>query len=89
MVPLPGELKVDAAVLQALPVEPAREPCLAQQPYAAVLQHPGPLPRLAVGAAADLHVQRVDAALREKVGEQQPSRAGPDDANLCPHAQNG
>ena len=55
MLPLPGELEVDAAVLQALPVQPAGQAGLAEQGHAAVLEQPGPLPRLAVAAAAVLH----------------------------------
>ncbi len=85
MVPLAGELQVDAAVLESLPVEPVRQASLAQQPDAAVLDHARALPGLAVGAAAYLHDHRVDAAEREQMGQQQPSRAGPDDAYLRAH----
>ena len=89
MVPLPGELQVDAAVFEALAVQPAGQPGLAEQPDGAVLQYPGALPRLAVGPAADLHDHRVDAAQREQVRQQQPGRAGADDAYLGARACRG
>ena len=74
MVPLPAELEVDPAVLQALGVQPGAGPGRAQQVGAALLQHPGPLPGLAVGPAAQLDDHRVDAAQRQQVRQQQ---AGP------------
>ena len=54
---------------------------------AAVLEQPGPLPRLAVGPAADLDQHRVDAAQREQMRQQQPGRAGLDDAYLGARAR--
>jgi len=42
----------------------------------------GPLPRLAVGPAAVLHHDGVDAAQGQQVGKQQAGRAGPDDSDL-------
>ena len=80
--PPPGELQVDAAVLEALPVQPGGQPGLAEQGHAARLEQPGPLPRLAVAPAAVLHQHGVDAAQRQQMGQQQPGRAGPDDAYL-------
>ena len=45
-------------------------------------EQPSPLPRLAVGPAAVLDHDRVDAPQGEQVGKQQAGRAGSDDADL-------
>ena len=86
MVPLPGELQVDAAVLEALAIQPVGQPGGAQQPNRAVLQQAGPLPGLAVGAAAILHHHGVDPGQGEQAGQQQPGRPRPDDADLSAFA---
>ena len=87
MVPLAGELEVDPAVLQALAVQAAGQPGLAEQRDAAVLQHAGPLAGLAVGPAAVFDQDRVDAAQRQQVGQQQAGRPGPDDPDLGARAR--
>ncbi len=74
VVPLARELQVDAAVLEALGVHPLAQADRAEQLDGAGLQQPGPLPGLAVGPAAVLHHDRVDAAQRQQVRQQQ---AGP------------
>jgi len=83
VVPFPGELQVDPAVLQALGVEPLAQAGRAEQLDGARLEQPRPLPRLAVGAAAGLHDDRLDAAQGKQVGQQEAGRAGADDADLC------
>src|SRR5579859_2437221 len=85
VVALAGELQVDAAVLEALAVEATGQARLAEQPDAAVLEDARALPGLAIGAAADLHDHRLDAAERQEVRQQQPRRAGADDAYLRAH----
>ena len=50
-----------------------------------MLDHPGPLPRLEIRAAADLYDHGIDAAESEQVRQQQPGRACPDDAYLRAH----
>jgi hypothetical protein len=82
VVPLPLELEVDPAVLEALGVHPGAQADRAEQLDRAGLEQPGPLPGLAVGPAAVLHHDRVDPAQRQQVGEQQARRAGPDDRDL-------
>ena len=72
------ELQVDAAVLEALAVQPARQACLAQDVHAAGLrEYARPLPGLAVGPAAVLHQHRVHAVQREQVRQQQPGLGRP------------
>src|SRR5215468_3446772 len=85
MVPLAGELQVDAAVLKPLPIEPVGQPSLAQQPHATILDHAGPLPRLTVSPAADLDHDGVHPAKRKQMRQQQPGRARPDNAYLRAH----
>src|SRR5262249_25081764 len=85
MVPLTGELQVDAAVLEPLAIEPVGESGLAEQPHAPVLDPPGPLPRRAVGTAADLDHDGIDSAERKQMRQQQPGRACPDNAYLRAH----
>jgi hypothetical protein len=85
VVPLTSELEVDAAVLEPLAAEPIGEPGRPQQLDAAVLDDACPLPRLAVGAAADLYDHGIDAAESEQVRQQQPGRACPDNAYLRAH----
>ena len=82
VVPFAGELKVDAVVLEPLRVEPAPEADLAEQLHGGRFEHPGALPRLAVGAAPVLDHDGVDPGQGEQVGEEQAGRAGPDDADL-------
>ena len=82
MVPLALELQVDPAVLEALGVHPLAEADRAEQLDRAGLEQAGPLPRLAVGPAAVLHHDRVDAAQGQQVREQQAGRTGPDDRDL-------
>ncbi len=84
MVPLAFELQVDPAVFEALGVHPVAETDGTEQFDRAGLEQASPLPRLAVGPAAVLHHDRVDAPQGQQVGEQQARRAGPDDADLSP-----
>ncbi len=74
MVPLPRELQVDPAVLETLGVHPLPQADRAEQLDRAGLQQPGALPGLAVGPAAVLYHDRVDAAQGQQVRQQQ---AGP------------
>jgi hypothetical protein len=80
------KLQVDAPMFEALLVEPAGQASLAQQCDAAVLEHARSLAGLTVLPAADLDQYRVDAAQREQMRKQQPSRPGADDANLSASA---
>ena len=82
MVPLPRELQVDPAVLETLGVHPLPQADRAEQLDRAGLQQPGALPGLAVGPAAVLYHDRVDAAQGQQVRQQQAGRPGPDDADL-------
>ena len=82
MVPLALELQVDPAVFEAFGVHPLAQADRAEQFDRARLQQAGPLPRLAVGPAAVLHHERVDAAQGQQVGEEQAGRSGPDDSDL-------
>jgi len=82
VVPLALELQVDPAVFEALGVQPLAEADGAEQLDRAGLEQAGPLPRLAVGPAAVLHHDGVDATQRQQVREQQAGRAGADDADL-------
>ncbi len=80
--PLAFELQVDPAVLEALGVHPRAQADRAEQFDRAGLEQACSLPCLAVGPAAVLHHDRVDAAQRQQVREQQPGGASPDDADL-------
>jgi hypothetical protein len=82
VMPLALELQVDPAVFEALGVHPLTQADRAEQFDRAGLEQAGPLPRLAVGPAAVLHHDGVDAAQGQQVGEQQAGRAGPDDPDL-------
>ena len=82
MVPLAAELEVDAVVLEPLRVQPAPEADLAQQFHRGRFEHPGALPRLAVGAAPVLDHDGVDSGQGEQMGQEQAGRAGSDDADL-------
>jgi len=88
VLPIAVELQVDPAMLKTLAVEPAGQPGRAEQPNATVLEHASPLAGFAVSPAAALDQDRLDAAEREQVREQQPGRARADDAYLgangCP-----
>ena len=81
MVPLALELQVDPAVFEAFGVHPLAQADRAEQLHRAGLEQAGPLPRLAVGPAAVLHHDGLDAAQGQQVGEQQ-GRPGPDDPDL-------
>ena len=88
VVPLAVELQVDAAVLDPLGVHPAGQPELAQQRGDVVLEHAGALAGLDVLAAAVLQDDGVHARPGQQLPEQQPGRAGTDDADLGPgHAR--
>ena len=84
MVPLAFELQVDPAVFEALGVHPLAEADGAEQLDRACLEQAGPLPRLAIGPAAVLHHDGLDATQGQQMGKQQARRAGPDDADLSP-----
>ena len=85
VVPLALELQVDPAVLEALGVHPAGQADRAEQVDGAGLEQPGPLPRLAVGPAAVLHHDRVDAARAPADGKEQAGdRAAPTMPTLGP-----
>ena len=66
VVPLAGELEVDPAVHQALAVQAAGQPGVAEQRDAPVLQHPGPLAGLAVGPAPVLTEEEAYLRLRNE-----------------------
>ncbi len=80
--PFALELQVDPAVFEALGVHPVAQADRAEQFHRARLEQAGPLPRLAVGPAAVLHHDGIDAAQGQQVGKQQAGRAGPDDSDL-------
>ena len=82
MVTLTTELQVDPVVLEPLGVQPAAEPDRAEQLHGGGLEHPRPLPRLAVRAAAVLHDDRVHARQGEEVRQEQAGRPGADDPDL-------
>ena len=82
MVPLALELQVDPAVFEAFGVHPLAQADRAEQLHRTGLEQAGPLPRLAVGPAAVLHHDGLDAAQGQQVGEQQAGRPGPDDPDL-------
>jgi hypothetical protein len=82
MVPPALELQVDPAVLEALGVHPLAEADRAEQLDRARLEQAGPLPRLAVGPAAVLYHDGVDAAQAQQVREQQACWSSPDDGDL-------
>ncbi len=82
MVPFAGELQVDAVVLEPFRVEPPPEPDGAQQLDRGGLEHPGPLPGLAIRPAASLDHDGVDATEGEQVRQKQAGRPGADDADL-------
>jgi hypothetical protein len=82
VVPLPLELQVDPAVLEAFGVHPGAEADRAEQLDRPGFEQAGPLPRLAVGPAAVLDHDRVDAAQGQQVGKKQAGRPGSDDADL-------
>jgi hypothetical protein len=82
VMPLAFELQVDTAVFEPLSVHPRTEADRAEQLDRAGLEQAGPLPCLTVGPAAVLHHDRVDAAQRQQVREQQAGGSGPDDADL-------
>src|SRR4029077_9209127 len=62
VVPLALELQEDPAVFETLGVHPLAQADRAEQFARARLEQAGPLPRLAVGPAAVLHYDGVDAA---------------------------
>jgi hypothetical protein len=82
VVPRALELQVDPAVLESFGVHPLAHADRAEQFHRAGLEQSGPLPRLAVGPAAVLHHDGLDAAQGQQMGEQKAGRAGPDDPDL-------
>ena len=82
VMPFTLELQVDSAVFEALGVHPVAQADRAEQFYRARLKQAGPLARLAVGPAAVLDHDGVDAAQGQQVREEQAGRAGPDDSDL-------
>src|SRR5262249_54442728 len=85
VVPLAGELQVDAAVDDSLPLHALADARVAEEAGGSLLEHPRADPRLDVLATAVLEHDRVDAFQVEQVREHQPGRAGADDADLRPH----
>ncbi len=69
-------------MFEALGVHPLAQADRAEQLDRSGLEQAGPLPRLAVGPAAVLHHDGIDAAQRQQVREQQAGRAGADDPDL-------
>jgi hypothetical protein len=67
VVPLPRELQVDPVVLDPLGVQPLADPGRAEQLDGAGLEHPGPLPGLAVRPRPVLHQHGIDARERQQV----------------------
>ena len=86
VVALRRPLQVDAVVLVAVRLDPRAEPGRAQQVDAGAFQDPGPDPGGDVLLRPRLDDDRLDAVLREEVGEQQARRPRPDDGNISPHA---
>jgi hypothetical protein len=84
VVALPGELQVDATVLDAFLVQPGAEAGGAHQLDRARLQQPGALARLDVLAGAVLDDDGLDAGPPEQMGQHQTGRARTDDRYLCP-----
>ena len=86
MVALAVELEVDAAVDDALTVEPLRHACVAQEVDRALLEHAGADPLLHVLARAVLEDDRLDPRAGEEPREREPGRPRTDDCDLRPHA---
>ena len=82
VVPLPLELQVDTAVLETFGVHSHPEADRAEQLDRPGFEQPGPLSRLAVGPAAVLDHDRVDAAQRKQMGKEQAGRTGSDNTDL-------
>ncbi len=84
---LSGEAQVDSPVHGPLALHPFAEAHLGQQIDRALLEHAGPDGRLDLRPAAQLEHDGLDPLQVQEVGEQQPCRAGPDDADLRAHAR--
>ncbi len=80
-----AEPQLDAVVPQALAVQPLPGAGRAQHVRRALLQHPGPLPPLHVGAVAALQDDAVDPREAQQPGEQQTGRSRPDDPHGGTH----
>ena len=86
MVALAVELEVDAAVDDALAVEPLRHARVAEEVDRALLEHPGADSLLDVLARAVLEDDRLDPRPGEEPREREPRGPRSDDGDLCPHA---
>ena len=84
MVALAVELEVDAAVDDALAVQPLADAGVAEQVDRALLEHAGADPLLDVLARAVLEHDRLDPLAREQLREREPGRARADDGDLRP-----
>jgi hypothetical protein len=67
-------------------VQALGDPGIGEDLDGTVLEHARADARLHVLARAVLDDDRLDALLRQQVGEQEPGRSGADDADLCAHA---
>ena len=83
--PLARPLQEDPVVLQPLALEPAADAGLDEQVDGALLEHPGPDPRLDVVAGASLDDDAVDACPGEQLRQQQTGGARADDGDLGTH----
>ena len=86
VVALAVELEVDAAVDDALAVEPLRHARVAKEVDGALLEHSGSDPLLHVLARAVLEDDRLDPRPGEEPRERQARGPRSDDGDLCPHA---
>ena len=84
-VALPVEAQLDAVVAQPLAVHALPGAGRAQHVDRALLQDPGALALLDVGAVAALQDDRVDAGVVEQPGEEEAGGAGSDDADGGAH----
>src|SRR5207302_4903385 len=76
------ELEMDAAVHDALPLQPLADAGLAEELDGALFEHSRADAVLAVVAAPVLEHDRLDALELQKSRERQPGRAGADDPDL-------
>jgi hypothetical protein len=84
-VAFPVVAQLDAAVLEPLAVHALAGTGRAQHVHRALLQDPGALAVLDVGAVATLQDDRVDPGVVQQPGEEEAGRAGADDADGGTH----
>jgi hypothetical protein len=84
VVPLAGELEMNAAMHDPLAVHALADAEVAEEVDGSLLEHAGANPVLDVGTAAILEDHALDAGELEQARERQARRAGADDPDLGP-----